>query len=78
MNLGVTVAARAPWWRDAVIVARGLGRVAWSAPLSLALAGWLVVANAVVHLLPDDARRSLAELVPVSYTHLDVYKRQGK
>lgn len=65
MNLGVTIAARAPWWRDAVIVARGLGRVAWSAPLSLALAGWLVVANAVVHLLPDDARRSLAELVPI-------------
>ena len=33
----------------------------------------------IIHLLPDSVANQIAagEVIPVSYTHLDVYKRQG-
>lgn len=51
--------ARARWVGDVLVLARRLGAVLSGAPLSLVLAGWLVVANAAVHLAPEQLRQDV-------------------
>ena len=55
--------ASAAWRGDLIAVVRRLGRLELSAPLTLVLAGWLVVANAAAHLSPETVRRQLDAIV---------------